>query len=80
MIKKETTVSLPELGMIAATRVLLGMGIGLMLGERLSAERRNAVGFTLIAVGVLSTIPLGVDIFSGRRIIDAETDDITEAA
>ena len=52
------TISLPELGMIAGTRAALGAGIALLLGERLDRKPRRAVGWTLLAVGALTTVPL----------------------
>ena len=52
------TVTLPELGMIAGTRAALGAGFALLLGERLDRKPRRAVGWTLLAVGALTTLPL----------------------
>jgi hypothetical protein len=43
---------------IAATRGLLGAGLGLLLADKLDANTRKAVGWTLAAVGALSTLPL----------------------
>jgi hypothetical protein len=56
------TVTLPELGLIAGTRVALGAGIGLLLADRLSDEQRRAAGWTLLAVGALTTIPLAAGV------------------
>jgi hypothetical protein len=55
-------VTLPELALIAGTRVALGAGLGLILGERLDAKQRKAVGLTLLAVGVLTTFPLAAEV------------------
>ncbi|MBI1848962.1 MAG: hypothetical protein HYR85_01320 [Planctomycetes bacterium] len=55
-------VSLPELGMIAGTRAALGAGVGLLIADRFSPETRRAVGWTLFAVGVISTIPLVAEV------------------
>jgi hypothetical protein len=63
---KRTEVSFPELGLIAATRGLLGAGVGFLLADLLSGERRKAVGWTLFGVGALSTIPLAMLVL-GRR-------------
>jgi uncharacterized membrane protein YfcA len=49
---------LPEIGLIAATRGMLGAGIGLLLAEKLDAEPRRAVGWALLAVGLVTTVPL----------------------
>jgi len=54
----EKKVALPVIGMIAGTRVALGMGIGLLLARRLSDEQRKAAGMALLAVGILTTFPL----------------------
>jgi hypothetical protein len=65
MIKAELT--LPEIGLIAATRVLLGAGIALLLADKLSAEQRKAVGWTMVGVGALTTIPLALEVFGNRQ-------------
>jgi hypothetical protein len=64
---REPRVSLPELILIAATRGMMGVGIGLLLSGRIGRERRTAVGATLLAVGALSTIPLALQVFGGSR-------------
>ena len=55
-------VTLPELFMIASTRAALGAGVGLLVADRLSREQRRAVGWTLLGVGVISTIPLAAEV------------------
>jgi hypothetical protein len=69
MIK--TQVSLPELGLVAGTRGALGAGVGLLLASKLSEQQRKAVGWTLVAVGVATTIPLAFEILS-HRVTDGE--------
>ena len=64
---KEIRLSLPEFGLIAGTRAMLGGGIGLLLAERLKKEQRQAVGLTLLAIGAITTIPLGMLVASRRR-------------
>jgi hypothetical protein len=54
---KEIQLSRPELAFIIATRAMLGAGVALLFADRLTAERRKAVGATLAAVGLLTTIP-----------------------
>jgi hypothetical protein len=61
MKTKELTV--PDIGMIAATRGMLGAGVALLFSERLSQEQRRAVGWTLFLVGVVTTFPLLVKVF-----------------
>ncbi|HZF10136.1 MAG TPA: hypothetical protein VFE33_15210 [Thermoanaerobaculia bacterium] len=52
------TVTLPQIGMIAGTRAALGAGVALLLGDRLGRKPRRTVGWTLVAVGALTTFPL----------------------
>lgn len=64
---KTSALTLPEIGLIAATRGLLGAGIGLLAARRLTDEQRKAVGLTLLLVGALSTFPLAAIVLSKRR-------------
>ena len=64
---RKTTVSLPELGLIAGTRAILGIGIGFLLAGCLNADQRKAVGWTMFSIGAISTIPLAFEIFGGER-------------
>ena len=59
-------ITIPELGLIASTRGMLGAGIGLLVAERLNDSQRRAVGWTLIAVGVLTTIPIAAHLFGKK--------------
>lgn len=59
---RETHLSLPELALIAGTRAALGAGLGLLLAGHLSEDRRKAIGWTLVAIGAVSTIPLAVEV------------------
>lgn len=69
---RETRVTFPELGLIAGTRGMLGAGIGLLLADRLTTEQRKAAGWTLLVVGVLTTVPLAIEMF-GRSQVTEET-------
>jgi hypothetical protein len=64
---KETRITLPELILVAGTRAALGAGLGLLLADRLTDAQRKGIGWTLFLVGVLSTIPLGLELFGGQR-------------
>jgi hypothetical protein len=64
---RETRLTLPQVALIAATRGMAGAGIGLLLADRLPAASRKAVGWTLLAVGVLTAIPLAAEIFGASR-------------
>lgn len=65
---RETRITLPELGLVAGTRVALGAGLGLLLADRLPADQRRAVGWTLFLVGAISTVPLAFEILGGRHL------------
>ena len=64
---KETRLTLPEVGLLASTRAALGAGAALLLADRLGKEQRKAVGWTLFAVGVVTTLPLLMLILGKRR-------------
>lgn len=63
---RNVQIPLPELALIAGTRVALGVGIGLLIADTLAQAQRRAAGWTLLAVGALSTIPLAADVLSRR--------------
>lgn len=60
---KQHEVTVPQIGLIAGTRAMLGAGIALLLSEKLSDEQRRAIGWALVAVGALTTIPLVLQLF-----------------
>jgi hypothetical protein len=49
---------MPELLLLAGTRVALGVGVGLLLAGRLERGVRVGAGRALVTVGALTTIPL----------------------
>ncbi|HEY4281733.1 MAG TPA: hypothetical protein VGM62_01630 [Chthoniobacterales bacterium] len=55
---KKVTLALPELGLIAMTRAVLGVGIGLLLAGTLDRRAARSVGMALVVVGVVTTVPL----------------------
>lgn len=55
---REHRITFPELALIAATRGMLGIGIGLLTAERLRTRTRHTVGWTLFAIGAISTVPI----------------------
>jgi hypothetical protein len=62
---RETRFTLPELALIAGTRAALGAGLGLLLADRLPEGRRKAIGWMLLMVGAVSTVPLAVEVLGG---------------
>jgi hypothetical protein len=59
--------SVPEAAFVAATRGMAGAGIGLLVSEFLDRDTRRAVGWTLLALGLLTTVPIAVTLFSRTR-------------
>jgi hypothetical protein len=64
---KNVFLNLPTFGFIVGTRAALGVGIGLLVAERLSAQRRRAIGATLVAVGAATTVPAVFSVVRGLR-------------
>ena len=58
---------MPELGMIAATRGMLGAGAALLMADKLPQDKKKVVGWTLFLVGAATTIPLIYDVMAHRR-------------
>jgi len=71
----ERRVTLPTIGLIAVTRVILGVGLGLLLSRYLSRDERRGFGVGLFAVGALSTIPLAVKVLGGCQTSKARMTD-----
>lgn len=51
------------LGLAVGTRAMLAAGVAFLLADNLSVERRRAAGWTLAAIGVLTTLPIAWQIF-----------------
>jgi hypothetical protein len=64
---KTYTVTVPEIGIVAATRGMAGAGIGLLVSSYLRPDTRRALGWTLLAIGALSTIPIVMALVGKRR-------------
>jgi hypothetical protein len=65
---KERLITIPELAMIAGTRGMLGAGIGLLLAGHLNDDQRRGAGTALVIVGLLTTIPLAMEVL-GRSAV-----------
>jgi hypothetical protein len=64
---KKAELALPEIMLIAGTRVMAGAGAALLLADKLKDDKRKMIGWTLFLIGALSTIPLVLDVFSKRK-------------
>jgi len=58
MALTQRAVTIPEILLIAGTRVALGVGVGLLISGWLNKDQRQAAGWALLGAGVMSTIPI----------------------
>lgn len=64
---KKADLTLPEIALIAGTRGMIGAGAGLLLADRLNDDQRKAIGWTLLIIGAISTVPLAIEVLSKRQ-------------
>jgi hypothetical protein len=67
VVMRSVMLPLPALGFIIITRAVLAAGVGMFLGERLTARNRRAVGLTLVGLGALTTVPAAWWVSRGLR-------------
>lgn len=63
---KKLELTLPELALIAGTRGMVGAGAGLLLADRLNDYQRKIIGWTLLLIGAISTIPLAIEVIGNK--------------
>lgn len=51
-------VTVPEVEFVATTRAAFGLGAGLLLARRLDDRIRRRTGWALVALGVVTTVPI----------------------
>ncbi len=66
-MQKTAEVTLPEMALIAGTRAMLGAGVGFLLADKFNLNQRKAIGWTLVMVGAITTIPLAIEVFGKGR-------------
>jgi hypothetical protein len=64
---RQVSLTIPEIGLIAGTRAAGAAGLALLLSNKMTPEQRRAVGWTLLAVGVVTTVPLLADVLGKRQ-------------
>lgn len=64
---KRTNLTVPEVILLVGTRVALGIGVGLLISEKLDSSARRAAGVALLAVGVITTFPLAAQVLGSRE-------------
>jgi len=69
---KNRILTVPELAFIVATRGMLGVGIVLLVSDKIAMQPRRAMGWLLVGVGALTTIPAAMAVFGSddRRLIE----------
>ena len=61
---RQRGLTIPEIMLIGGTRVALGVGVGLLLSDRVKDGQRKGAGWALLAVGALTTIPIVVGLMN----------------
>jgi hypothetical protein len=54
-------------GFVVATRAALGVGLGLLVADKVPAHRRRAAGMALVAFGAATTVPAARWVFGSLR-------------
>ena len=64
---KTVQLKLPEVGLLAMTRVAFGAGLALLVSSWLDEKQRRAAGVALLAVGIVTTVPFAIQFFGEDR-------------
>jgi len=59
--------TMPEIGFFAATRVALGVGIGMLISRGISKDASKGAGVALTVMGGLTTIPFIISAIKRRK-------------
>src|SRR5262249_8284311 len=65
---KRRALAVPEIALIAGTRAVLGAGLGLLLATLVGESKRRAVGWALLSIGALTTIPIAIQLFASDDV------------
>jgi hypothetical protein len=64
---KRAELTVPEIALIGGTRGVLGAGLALLLGNRMTEDKRKAVGWAMFLIGAISTIPLVMNVLQKQE-------------
>lgn len=64
---KKLELTMPEFALVIGTRAMIGAGVGLLLSGKINDDKRKAIGWTLLAIGAISTIPLMVEVLGKNK-------------
>ena len=56
--RRQMKVTFPELALVAGTRAAAGVGVGMLLSNLMSRQKRKTLGIALLTAGAVSTIPI----------------------
>jgi hypothetical protein len=59
---RHVDIPIHHLAFVAGTRGMAGAGLGLLVADFLKPETRKTVGWTLLALGALTTVPIAVSL------------------
>jgi hypothetical protein len=65
---RERSLTIPEIALIAGTRIALGAGLGLLVADKLNNSTRKGAGWAFLLVGALTTVPLAIDIITKGQL------------
>jgi hypothetical protein len=63
---KKAQLAPTTIGLIAGTRVMLGIGLGMLLADKFNKDQRHSVGWALFLVGAGTTVPLVMHVLGQR--------------
>ena len=64
---RDVNVSIPEMIFVALTRGMAGAGIGLLAADCVTPTARKPIGWTLFAIGALTTLPIAATLLGRAR-------------
>lgn len=64
---KSVVLDLPTFAFVIATRAALAAGVGLLVSEKLSHDRRRRIGAALVAIGAFTTVPAAISLMRGIK-------------
>jgi len=64
-------VSFPLFALFGATRAIGGIGLGLLLADRIPHDRRKLIGKIMFGFGAVSTIPLIASVIRQKRHLES---------
>jgi len=65
---RRISLRVPEIGFIAGTRAAFGVGLGLLLADRLNRRQRRKAGRVLVAIGAVTSVPVVVKLIRKAKV------------